>query len=138
MHSLLICLPRGIKEPSPSVAGMTLTLADSFLNWLANSKDSGNPSDGSLALEGRSITPCCPATFGFAPDPRDDVQGLGIALGFREDQNQNTILDPEEDDGTSHWPSDNRDGKLQLGLSQHLTVHSAESPLDQQDVRRSP
>lgn len=107
--------------------GMTPTLADSFLNWLANSKDSGNSSDDLLLLKedpSRRVV--------LQLSDLLQIRGMTSELLWGEDQNQNTILDPEEDDGTSHWPSDNRDGKLQLGLSQHLTVHSAESPLDQQ------
>jgi len=54
------------------------------------------------------------------------VRGMTPALFFGEDANQNFQLDPNEDDGDARFPPDNRDGRLDLGLRQYLTVWSYE------------
>lgn len=57
------------------------------------------------------------------------VRGVTLELLFGEDTNRNGILDPNENDGSTHDPPDNSDGILQAGWSDLLTVHSAESTL---------
>lgn len=44
-------------------------------------------------------------------------------LYYGEDLNMDGLLDEAEDDGTRRPPADNRDGKLQRGLRDLLTVH---------------
>lgn len=105
--------------------GMTPTLADSLLGWLANSPGSDRSSDSFLGAKEDA-----PRRIVEQLSDLLEVRGMSRELLWGEDQNQNTILDAEEDDGAARWPTDNRDGQLDLGLSQYLTVHSAESPLD--------
>jgi DNA uptake protein ComE-like DNA-binding protein len=50
------------------------------------------------------------------------VRGFTPALLYGEDANWNFQLDPNEDDGDVQFPPDNKDGKLDLGLRQYLTV----------------
>jgi hypothetical protein len=52
------------------------------------------------------------------------VRGFTPALLYGEDANWNFQLDPNEDDGEVQFPPDNKDGKLDCGLRQYLTVCS--------------
>lgn len=53
------------------------------------------------------------------------VYGMSPELFPGEDVNRNMILDPEENDGEESPPRDNQDGRLDLGWSEWLTIHSA-------------
>ena len=53
------------------------------------------------------------------------VRNMDRLALFGEDQNRNGLLDPAENDGDENWPPDNRDGRLDGGLADHLTCHSA-------------
>ena len=55
------------------------------------------------------------------------VRGITAELLYGEDGNGNGWLDPNENDGKGSLPIDNSDGKLDAGLSRHLTVLSRES-----------
>jgi competence ComEA-like helix-hairpin-helix protein len=52
------------------------------------------------------------------------VRGVTRELLMGEDANQNGLLDPEEDDGDNTYPRDNRDGLLDAGWSDVMTVAS--------------
>jgi DNA uptake protein ComE-like DNA-binding protein len=52
------------------------------------------------------------------------VRGFTPALLYGEDANWNYQLDPNEDDAQVQFPPDNKDGKLELGLRQYLTIYS--------------
>lgn len=69
--------------------------------------------------------------YGAANKPLARIEELLFVRGIRgggefafhgEDTNRNGILDPNEDDGETSWPPDNRDGVLQPGLIDLLTV----------------
>lgn len=53
------------------------------------------------------------------------VRGVTPELFLGEDANGNGLLDPEEDDGNESFPPDNRDGLLDAGWSELLTVNSS-------------
>jgi DNA uptake protein ComE-like DNA-binding protein len=65
------------------------------------------------------------------------VRGFTPALLFGEDANRNFRLDPNEDDGEERPPADDKDGKLDLGLSQLLTVSAYEYDDDDDGVPRT-
>ncbi len=50
---------------------------------------------------------------------------MSLELLFGEDMNGNGILDTNENDGSASWPEDNADGRLDRGLSAHLTAWSS-------------
>ncbi|MBI1841715.1 MAG: general secretion pathway protein GspK [Verrucomicrobia bacterium] len=50
------------------------------------------------------------------------VFGMDMDVLYGEDANQNGILDPNENDGDTSLPSDNKDGKLDPGIIEYLTV----------------
>ncbi len=52
------------------------------------------------------------------------VQGLTAEILYGEDANQNGVLDPNENDGDQSPPMDNRDGRLDPGLIEYLTLWS--------------
>lgn len=65
------------------------------------------------------------------------VRGMTPALFYGEDANQNFQLDPNEDDGDAQFPPDNKDGRLDLGLRQFLTVCAYEYEDDDSGVPRT-
>jgi DNA uptake protein ComE-like DNA-binding protein len=54
------------------------------------------------------------------------VYGMDIETLYGEDTNLNGVLDPNENDGDLSPPSDNRDGRLDPGLIEYLTIFSRE------------
>lgn len=57
------------------------------------------------------------------------VAGIDPSVIRGEDWNLNGRLDPNENDGDASWPPDNADGKLDAGLSEHLTAVSVDGGL---------
>jgi type II secretory pathway component PulK len=55
------------------------------------------------------------------------VQGATIEILYGEDANMNGVLDRNENDGDETPPSDNRDGRLDPGILEYVTVYSRES-----------
>jgi type II secretory pathway component PulK len=64
------------------------------------------------------------------------VKGFTGDLVYGEDANLNGRLDPNEDDGLDHLPRDDRDGRLDPGLRDLLTVYSSVPNLDSDGRRR--
>ncbi|MCS7090223.1 MAG: type II secretion system protein GspK [Verrucomicrobiota bacterium] len=62
------------------------------------------------------------------------VYGVTVDLLYGEDANLNGILDANENDGDATPPRDNRDGQLQPGLWEYVTVYSRESGLARTNV----
>jgi len=60
------------------------------------------------------------------------VKGFTAAEVYGEDANFNGLLDPNEDDGDSRFPPDNRDGELAPGLRALATVFSSERNVDRE------
>jgi DNA uptake protein ComE-like DNA-binding protein len=54
------------------------------------------------------------------------VKGASPQLLFGEDTNRNGVLDPNENDGSDSDPPDNRDGHLDRGVFDYLTIYSKE------------
>jgi type II secretory pathway component PulK len=52
------------------------------------------------------------------------VYGADLDLLYGEDANLNGVLDPNEDDGDLSPPNDNRNGRLERGLLDYVTVYS--------------
>lgn len=57
-------------------------------------------------------------------DELAEIPGFSVHLLRGEDANRNGHLDPNEDDGDETFPPDNRDGRLDHGMAQYLTVAS--------------
>ena len=54
------------------------------------------------------------------------VFGMDLEILYGEDTNQNGVLDPNENDGDRSPPNDNRNGRLDPGLAEYVTVYSRE------------
>lgn len=54
------------------------------------------------------------------------VSGTDLTLLYGEDANLNGILDANENDGSVSPPDDNRDGRLDPGILEYVTVYSRE------------
>ena len=65
------------------------------------------------------------------------VKGFNAEVVYGEDANFNGLLDPNEDDGDESMPPDNRDGRLDPGLRDLLTVYSAVPNVDREGRRRT-
>ncbi len=54
------------------------------------------------------------------------VYGMNLEILFGEDANLNGTLDPNENDADMSAPNDNRDGRLDAGLLEYVTVYTKE------------
>lgn len=65
--------------------------------------------------------------------PFETIEELHLVMGAEwvilvgEDTNRNGVLDPNEDDGPESPPDDNRNGRLEPGILEYVTVYSRES-----------
>ena len=100
---------------------MTNHIADAILDWM-DADDDASEYGAESSWYSTQSPPYRPAQTRFKSlNELLLVRGVSNNLLFGEDRNQNGILDPGEDT--------NSDGVLQFGLSEYLTVHSAESTL---------
>lgn len=125
--------PRSMLEALP---GMTPELAGAILDW----RD-GNESVSDSGAEDETYSRLNPARRAKngpfeTLDELRLVSGATLDILLGEDWNRNGALDPNEDDGDASPPLDNRDGVLQRGLLDYLTVYSARSNTKADGTRR--
>ena len=109
--------------------GMTLQIADAILDW--------RDPDEEVSEFGAETSYYAAQSAARLPrqGPFEElneilyVRGVTTDMLYGEDQNQNGLLDPEENDGDGRTPRDNRDGVLQRGWADLITVQSCESTL---------
>lgn len=115
---MLLALPR-----------MTPTLAAAIIDWRDADGEitSGGAEDETYS---RRTPPykCKNEKFESVEELRL-VAGADFEILYGEDTNRNGVLDPNENDGDTTPPNDNRDGKLDLGIIEYVTVYSRESNL---------
>ncbi len=119
-----------------SIPGMSDALASAIMDWLdPDDEPSENGVEVSWYLA--QSPPRLPANGPFR-ELREllQVRGMTPELLYGEDRNANGLLDPEENDGQRSDPPDNSDGVLQAGLSDYLTIVSAESMVPQDGTPR--
>jgi type II secretory pathway component PulK len=106
--------------------GMTPEFAAAIIDW--------RDSDSTLTLNGaesetygRRNPPytCKNAPFEFIEELRM-VNGASPEILYGEDVNFNGVLDPNENDANLSPPNDNRNGKLEPGILEYVTVYSRE------------
>ena len=106
--------------------GMTPELAAAILDWRDSDSD---VSDGGAEDEiYQRLVPayrCKNAPFESIEELRL-VYGMDLLTMYGEDMNLNGTLDANENDGEVFVPEDNRDGRLDPGLLEYLTVYSKE------------
>jgi DNA uptake protein ComE-like DNA-binding protein len=107
--------------------GMTPALAAAIIDW--------RDADSELTINGaedetyQRLNPpyrCKNADFDSLDELRL-VVGMYPEILYGEDTNLNGILDPNENDGDATPPLDNRDGQLNPGILEYLTVWSRQS-----------
>lgn len=112
---------RGMLETLPN---MTTELAAAIIDWRDTNSDMSENGAEDDAYSRK--TPSYKVKNGNfeTVDELRLVSGADLVLLYGEDLNQNGILDPNENDGEISPPSDNRDGRLEAGLLNYLTVYS--------------
>ena len=103
---------------------MTPELAASIIDWRdTDSAPTGNGAESEIYMRLRPPYACKNLPFETVEELRL-VYGATLDILFGEDTNLNGILDPNENDGTVSAPYDNRDGRLDAGLLDYVTVYS--------------
>lgn len=114
--NMLMALPR-----------MTPELAGAIIDWRDTNSDV-SASGGAENDTYQRLNParmCKNTNFESVAELRL-VNGMTLEILFGEDSNMNGVLDPNENDGDLSAPSDNRDGRLDPGLFEYVTVYSRE------------
>ena len=110
--------------------GMTTELAASIIDW--RDQDS-EISPGGAENEYYLLQPEPYNCKNSAFETVDEillVKGASEELLYGEDTNLNGILDDQENDGDSSDPPDNRNGRLEPGFYDYVTVYSVEANVD--------
>jgi len=105
---------------------MTAELAANIVAWRQSTNDAsvgGAQSETYMRLQ--PPYQCKNAPFETVEELRL-VYGLNLELLYGEDSNLNGLLDPNETDGETLPPADNRDNRLDPGLLEYVTVYSRE------------
>lgn len=111
---------------------MTAELAAAIMDWRDSDSDvSPGGAESQTYLLREPAYSCKDGAFETVEELRL-VDGVDWEILYGEDANRNGILDPNEDDGEESFPDDNRDGILQPGLLEYVTVYSRE-PNRQED-----
>ncbi len=109
-----------------ALPNMTAELAANIVAWRQSTNDAsvgGAQSETYLRLQPPYL--CKNAPFETVDELRL-VYGLNLELLYGEDSNLNGLLDPNETDGETLPPLDNRDSRLDPGLLEYVTVYSHE------------
>jgi type II secretory pathway component PulK len=105
---------------------MTSEFAAAIVDW--RDEDSEITSGGAESETYQRLIPsyaCKNAPFETVDELRL-VYGATMEMLFGEDANWNGVLDRNEDDGDQTLPNDNRNGRLDPGLLEFVTVHTRE------------
>ncbi|MBI5381667.1 MAG: general secretion pathway protein GspK [Opitutae bacterium] len=109
-----------------SLPGMTPEFAAAILDWHdtdSNPREGGAEDDVYARLDPPRL--CKNAAFETVDELRL-VYGSTLDLLYGEDGNRNGVLDRNEDDGEQSLPFDDRNGVLNPGLFEYVTVYSAQ------------
>src|SRR5262245_51208072 len=109
---------------------MTPELAASILDWRAADSDVTQGGAENETYQRRNPAYRCKNAPFESVDELRLVLGADLDILYGEDSNLNGVLDPNENDGDWSSPSDNRDGRLDLGVFEYVTVYSREPNTD--------
>lgn len=113
-------------EMLQSLPGMTAEFAAAIVDWRDSDSEPGpGGAEDEIYLRLTPAYRCKNAPFESVEELRL-VYGADLRYLFGEDANLNGVLDPNENDGDASPPDDDRDGQLDAGLLEYVTVHSAE------------
>ena len=109
--------------------GMTAEFAAAIVDWRdTDSEASTSGAEDETYLRLNPAYRCKNAAFESVEELRL-VYGADLRFLYGEDTNLNGVLDPNENDGDVTPPDDDRDGQLDGGLLEYVTVHSADGGL---------
>jgi len=123
-------------EMLEALPGMTTALAAAIVDWRdtdAELTQEGAESEYYLLLE--PSYNCKDSRFETIEELRL-VAGADWEILTGEDTNRNGILDPNENDGEISLPYDNRNGILEPGILEYVTVYSREPNTDSEGEDR--
>ncbi|MBZ0258793.1 general secretion pathway protein GspK [bacterium] len=111
-------------EMLEELPGMTEEFAAAIVDWRDEDDEvTDNGAEADVYARLKQSYECKNAPFETIFELRL-VYGADDELLFGEDANLNGLLDPNESDGDVSLPSDNRDGVLDPGLLEYVTVYS--------------
>ena len=113
-------------ETLMNLPNMTSELAASIIDWRDSDSeltDGGAESEYYLLLEEPYY---CKDSALESVEEVLLIKGASLEILFGEDTNRNGILDPNENDGDESEPDDNRNGRLDRGFYDYVTVYSVE------------
>ena len=106
---------------------MTPQLAAAIIDWRdADSNPTENGAEDEYYQRLQPPRKCKNAPFETVEELRL-VAGADLEILYGEDLNLNGVMDSNENDGDTSPPYDNRDGRLDPGILEYVTVHSRES-----------
>lgn len=106
--------------------GMTAELAAAIIDWRdADSDVSPGGAESEYYLLLADPYYCKDAPFEVVEEVLL-VKGASRELLYGEDANRNSVLDPNENDAAEGDPPDNKDGRLDRGFLDYVTVYSTE------------
>ena len=113
--------------------GMTDEFAASIVDW--RSPDVGSTVGGAKSEYYLLLSPPYQCKSGPLETVEELllVKGASMGILFGEDINRNGLLDTNENDGSDSPPEDNRDGILDRGIYDFVTVYSNQSNVSQSD-----
>ena len=116
--------------------GMTAELAASIIDWRDEDSEitPGGAEDEYYLLLSESYN--CKNAPLETVDEILLIKGASEELLYGEDTNLNSILDDNENDGDLSDPADNRNGRLDTGFYDYVTVYSVETNLDSEGNQR--
>ncbi len=124
------------QEMLQRLPGMTAELAASIIDWRDSDSEvtTGGAEDEYYLLQSNAYH--CKNAPLETVDEILLIKGASEELLYGEDTNLNGILDDCENDGDESDPPDNRNGRLDAGFYDYVTVYSVESNVDAQGNAR--
>jgi len=113
-------------EMLQALPGMTVQLAAAIKDWRDTDQDvTDNGAESDTYLRRKPAYRAKDANFETVEELRL-VQGAELNILLGEDANMNGVLDFNENDANESLPDDNKDGRLDYGFLEYLTVYSSE------------
>jgi DNA uptake protein ComE-like DNA-binding protein len=124
------------QEMLQRLPGMTAELAASIIDWRDEDSDvtTGGAEDEYYLLQADNYH--CKNSPLETVDEILLIKGASEELLYGEDTNLNGVLDDCENDGDQSDPPDNRNGRLDAGFYDYVTVYSVEANTDAQGDSR--
>jgi DNA uptake protein ComE-like DNA-binding protein len=111
-------------EMLQTLPGMTVEFAAAIIDWRdTDSEVSENGAEAQAYTMIRPAYTCKNAPFETVEELRM-VKGADLKILFSEDTNLNGILDVNENDALVSLPEDNKDGRLDAGIFDYVTIYS--------------